>query len=182
MGGVCMCVCVYVQYVGYVGVWWLTAEWQQSQDAQPWLEWATGNSAKVPSSASAIIPTVVCCLSPLPPSSFFSDFFPASRFQGVTIGEGQKGRDRNCQDRASLSRPLVLSLKPLTSLTSFPLFCTSEDMNGRGRVGGLWQNGVGGEGDRFVMTFSDVFLPVPFLASAFDLHRNKQIVFSKQCF
>ena len=28
--------------------------------------------------------------------------------------------------------------------------------------GGLWQNGVGGEGDRFVMTFSDVFLPVPF--------------------
>ena len=32
-------------------------------------------------------------------------------------------------------------------------------------------NGVGGEGDRFVMTFSDVFLPVPFLASPFDLHR-----------
>ena len=31
--------------------------------------------------------------------------------------------------------------------------------------------GVGGEGDRFVMTFSDVLLPVPFLASPFDLHR-----------
>ena len=31
---------------------------------------------------------------------------------------------------------------------------------------------VGGEGDRLVMTFSDVFLPVPFVASPFDLHRN----------
>ena len=27
------------------------------------------------------------------------------------------------------------------------------------------------KGDRFVMTFSDVFLPVPFLASPFDLHK-----------
>ena len=54
------------------------------------------------------------------------------------VGEGQKGtpgRDRKCHDRASLSRPLVLSLGPLTSLTSFPLFCTSEDMNGRGGRG-----------------------------------------------
>ena len=46
------------------------------------------------------------------------------------IGEGQKGtpgrgRDRKCHDRASLSRPLVLSLGPLTSLTSSPLLCTS---------------------------------------------------------
>ena len=32
----------------------------------------------------------------------------------------------------------------------FPQFCTSEDIHGRGGVGGLWQNGVGGEGDRFV--------------------------------
>ena len=35
------------------------------------------------------------------------------------FGEGQKGtpgrgRDRKCHDRASLSRPLVLSLEPLT--------------------------------------------------------------------
>ena len=28
----------------------------------------------------------------------------------------------------------------------------------------LSTNGVGGEGDRFVMTFSDVFLPVPFFS------------------
>ena len=57
-----------------------------------------------------------------------------------SIGEGQKetpgrGRDRKCHERASLSRPLVLSLGPLTSLTSFPLFCTSEDINGRGGGG-----------------------------------------------
>ena len=36
-------------------------------------------------------------------------------------------------------------------------------------MGGAWggplTEWVGGEGDRFVMTFSDVFLPVPFLAS-----------------
>ena len=74
--------------------------------------------------------------------SFFSSVeicrktFPAKNF-----GEGQKGtpgrgQDRKCHDRASLSRPLVLSLGPLTSLTSFPLFCTSEDINGRGRRGG----------------------------------------------
>ena len=42
------------------------------------------------------------------------------------VGEGQKGtpgreRDRKCHDRASLSRPLVLS-SPLTSLTSFRSF------------------------------------------------------------
>ena len=52
----------------------------------------------------------------------------------LAVGEGQKGtpgrgRDRKCHDRASLSRPLVLSLGPLTSLTSFPFFCTSEDIN-----------------------------------------------------
>ena len=33
--------------------------------------------------------------------------------------------------------------------------------------------GLEGKGNRFVMTFSDVFLPVPFLASPFDLHRTK---------
>ena len=67
------------------------------------------------------------------------------------IGEGQKGtpgrgRDRKCHDRASLSRPLVLSLEPLTSLTSFPLFCTSEDIHGRGRGGGSDKMGLEGKG------------------------------------
>ena len=93
-------------------------------------------------------------------------------FRGRNSQEGQKGtpgrgRDRKCHDRASLSHPLVLPLGPLTSLTSFPLFCTSEDINGRGG-GGALTKWVGGEGDRIVMTFSDVFLPVPFLASLFD--------------
>ena len=34
--------------------------------------------------------------------------------------------------------------------------------------------GLDGEGDHFVMTFSDFFLPVPFLASPFHLHRKTQ--------
>ena len=79
-------------------------------------------------------------------------------------------RDRKCHDRASLSHPLVLSLGPLTSLTSFPLFCISENINGRGRGGPLTRWGWRGRGP-IVMTFSDVFLPVPFLASPFNLHR-----------
>ena len=67
------------------------------------------------------------------------------------VGEGQKwtpgrGRDRKCHDRASLSRPLVLSLGPLASLTSFPLFCTSEDINGRGCGGPLTIWGWRGRG------------------------------------
>ena len=37
--------------------------------------------------------------------------------------------------------------------------------------GPLTKMGLEGKGG-FVMTFSDVFLPVPFLASPFDLHRN----------
>ena len=40
---------------------------------------------------------------------------------------------------------------------------------GRG-AGRLRQNRVGGDGAPFVMTFSDASLPVPFLASPFDLH------------
>ena len=69
--------------------------------------------------------------------------------QGASLGEGQKGtpgrgRDRKCYDRASLSRPLVLSLEPLTSLASSPFFCTSEDMHGRG--GGWPQTKLGLEG------------------------------------
>ena len=43
-----------------------------------------------------------------------------------SFGEGQKGTPgrtgQKCHDRASPSRPLVLSLGPLTSLTSFPSF------------------------------------------------------------
>ena len=71
--------------------------------------------------------------------------YPAS-----CIGEGQKGtpgrgRDRKCHDRASLSRPLVLFLGPLTSLTSFPLFRPSEDINERGR-GGSDKMGLEGKG------------------------------------
>ena len=51
-------------------------------------------------------------------------FFPIAWL--FRISEGQKGtpgrgRDRKCHDRASLSRPLVLSSEPPTSLTSFPL-------------------------------------------------------------
>ena len=62
--------------------------------------------------------------------------------QAAYIGEGQKGtpgrgRERKCHDRASLSRPLVFSLGPLTSLASSPLSCTSEDINGRGGGGPL---------------------------------------------
>ena len=67
----------------------------------------------------------------------------------LSIGEGQKGtpgrgRDRKCHDRESLSRPLVLSLGFLTSLTSLPLFCTSEDINGRG--GGSHKMALEGKG------------------------------------
>ena len=97
----------------------------------------------------------------------------------IVLGEGQKGtpgrgRDRKCHDRASRSRPLLLPLEPLTSLASSPFFCTSVYINGRG--GGCpSQHGVGGEGGRFVMTLSDVFLAVPFLASPFDLHRSTKI-------
>ena len=81
---------------------------------------------------------------------------------GAEKGTPGRGQDRKCHDRASLSRPLVLSLGPLASLTSFPLFCTSEDINGRGGGGGaLIKWGWRGR-DRFVMTFSDGFLPVPF--------------------
>ena len=70
---------------------------------------------------------------------------------GRVFGEGQKGtlgrgRDRKCHDRASLSRPLVLSLGPLTSLTSFPLFCTSEDINGRCQGGASDKMGLEGKG------------------------------------
>ena len=88
----------------------------------------------------------------------------SAKSSGKSVSEGQKGtpgrgRDRKCHDRASLSHPLVLSL--LTSLTSFPLFCTSEDINGMGWGGPLTKWGWRGRG-RFVMTFSDVFLPVPF--------------------
>ena len=89
----------------------------------------------------------------------------------VRRGRRERGRDRKCHGRASLSRPLVSSLGPLTSLNSFPLFFTSEDISGRCRGGPLSKWGWSGR-DRFVMTFSDVFLPVPFLASPFDLHRN----------
>ena len=88
------------------------------------------------------------------------------------FGEGQKGtpgrgRDRKCHDRASLSRPLVLSLGPLTSLTSFPLFCTSEDINGRGRGGPLTKWGWRGRGpichDIFCLFSSRPLFGVPFL-------------------
>ena len=92
------------------------------------------------------------------------------------FGEGQKGtpgrgRDRKCHDRACLSRPLVLSLGPLTSLTSFPLSVLEETSMGVGG-GGSDKMGLEGKGHRFFMTLSDVFLPVPFLASPFDLHRE----------
>ena len=69
----------------------------------------------------------------------------------MLFGEGQKGtpgrgRDRKCHDRASLSRPLVLTSGPLTSLTSFPLLCASEDMNGRGLGGASDKMGLEGKG------------------------------------
>ena len=70
----------------------------------------------------------------------------------IILGEGQKGtpgrgQDRKCHDRASLSRPLVLSLRPLTSLTNFPLFCISEDIIGRdGRGGASDKMGLEGKG------------------------------------
>ena len=64
----------------------------------------------------------------------------------------------------------LLSLEPLNSLARFPFFCTSEDISGRGRGGSLTKWGWRGR-DRFVMTFSNGFLPVPFLASPFDLHQ-----------
>ena len=90
------------------------------------------------------------------------------------VGEGQKGtpgrgQDRKCHDRASLSRPLVLSLEPLTSLASFPLFCTSEDIHGRGGGWPLtkWGWTVGGKGERFVMTFLGVQTPVGFFSTQF---------------
>ena len=82
-------------------------------------------------------PKVACHASPRsrkhPKTKAFLLFF---------FGEGQKGtpgrgRDRKCHDRASRSRPLVLPLGPLTSLTISPLFCTSEDVDGRGGGGGL---------------------------------------------
>ena len=44
-----------------------------------------------------------------------------------------------------------------------------------GARGGPLTKGVGGEEDRFVMTFSDVFLHGPFLASPFDLHRQESL-------
>ena len=67
-------------------------------------------------------------------------FGSGDRPVGWGSGEGQKGtpgrgRDRKCHDRASLSRPLVLSLEPLTSLASFPFFCTSEDIHVSGGRG-----------------------------------------------
>ena len=89
--------------------------------------------------------------SPARPKDILHDQQAAKTWEfGQWLGEGQKGtprrgRDRKCHDRASLSRPLVLSLGPLTSLTSFPLFCTSEDIKWEGPGGGgLCQNGVGG--------------------------------------
>ena len=84
-------------------------------------------------------------------------------------GDAGKGTDK-CHDKASLSRPLVLSLAPYLP-SQFPFFSVLQRTFMGGAAAGLWQNGVGGEGDRLVMTFSDVFLPVPFLASPFDLHR-----------
>ena len=93
---------------------------------------------------------------------------------GLWIGEGQKetpgrGRDRKCHHRASLSRPLVLSLEPLTWTLMGGSAGASDKME------------MNGEGDRFVMTFSDVFLPVPFLASPYDLHRIKNIILGLCC-
>ena len=87
----------------------------------------------------------------------------------VTRGRREGDGTEKIHDRASLSRPLVLFLGPLTSLTSFPLFCTSEDINGRGWGGPLTKWGWRGRGP-IVMTFSGVFFSVPFLASPVDLH------------
>ena len=79
------------------------------------------------------------------------------------------GRDRKCPDRASLSRPLVLSLGPLTSLASFPLFCTSENINGRGGGGPLTKWGWRGRGlichDIFWRFSSRPLFGVPFWPS-----------------
>ena len=78
-------------------------------------------------------------------------------------GTPGRGRDRKCHDRASLSRPLVLSLGRLTSLTSFPLFCTSEDINGRGGGGGASDKmGLEGKGTDLSWHFLTFFFPSPF--------------------
>ena len=122
----------------------------------------------VPACAKGEKKSLSCCFKNLTGASL--EFLRRPKFPQkngdlfIAIGEGQRetpgrGRDRKCHDRASLSRPLVLSLEPLTSLTR------------RGGGGGpLTKWGSRGR-DRFVMKFSDVFLPVPFLVSPFDLRR-----------
>ena len=96
-------------------------------------------------------------------------FWAAGFFRGfcrriVSLTEGQKGtpvtgRDKKCQDRASLSRPLVLSW-PLTSLTSSPFFCTSEDINRRG--GGSDKMQLEGKGTDLSWHFLTFLFPSPF--------------------
>ena len=50
-----------------------------------------------------------------------SDFVESKTRNRRQKGTPGRRRDRKCHDGASLSPPLVLSLGPLTSLTSFPL-------------------------------------------------------------
>ena len=80
----------------------------------------------------------------------------------VRRGHREGDGTEECHDRASLSRPLVLSLGPLTSLTSFPLFCSSEDISGRGRGGASDKMGLEGKGTDLSRHFLTLFFPSPF--------------------
>ena len=117
-------------------------------------------------------------------SQFSADFRWLSQIFAAPrnyIGQGQKGtpgrgRDRKCHDRASLSRPLVFFFGPLTSLASSPLFCTSEDIHGRGGGGPLTKWGWRERGpichDIFWRFSSRRLFGVPFWPSPMTVFRR----------
>ena len=94
--------------------------------------------------------------------------------KSVKVRRGRRegdGTENVMTERPSHAHWFVLRAHDLPN-QFLPLFFASEDIHGRGGGGASDKMGLDGAGDRFVMTFSDVFLPVPFLVSPFVTFSN----------